>query len=233
MLPTRQGPPLGVRADLRWETAPVALEAGRAVVLYTDQLVERRGASLDTVLERVLVALGDAAPADLANCATRCSPRPTRPETMTWPGWPFEPIRPSPRACSANVPAMATQEREVTQRPEPPPMVIRLRRRREAYVAKSVVYKAGWVTAGLVVLLAGLAMMVMPGPGLVVIPIGLAMLSLQFAWAEKLLERALVRAASARKTAKGLSRRQKILGGVAVVLGVACVAALGVYLWVI
>ncbi len=62
-----------------------------------------------------------------------------------------------------------------------------------------------------------------------VIPIGLAMLSLQFAWAEKLLERA----AGAGEAAKGLSRRQKILGGVAIVLGVACVVALGVYLWVV
>lgn len=128
---------------------------------------------------------------------------------------------------------MATQEREATERPEPPKMVVRLRRRREAYVAKSVVYKAAWVTAGLVVLLAGLAMVVTPGPALVVIPIGLAMLSLQFSWAENLLERALERAAGAGEAAKGLSRRQKALWGVASVLGVACVVALGVYLWLV
>ncbi len=112
-------------------------------------------------------------------------------------------------------------------------MVVKLRRRREAYVAKGPIYKAVWVAAGLVVLLAGLAMIVTPGPALVVIPIGLAMLSLQFDWAEKLLERALERAAGAGEAAKGLSRRQKILGGVAIVLGVACVVALGVYLWVV
>ncbi|MDQ3609031.1 MAG: SpoIIE family protein phosphatase [Actinomycetota bacterium] len=64
-LPARQGMPLGVRADLRWETASVALEPGDTVVLYTDGLVERRGASLDSVLERVLVALGEASPTDL------------------------------------------------------------------------------------------------------------------------------------------------------------------------
>jgi uncharacterized protein (TIGR02611 family) len=112
-------------------------------------------------------------------------------------------------------------------------MVVKLRRRREAYLAKGAVYKAAWVIAGLVVLIAGLAMLLTPGPALVVIPIGLAMLSLQFAWAENLLEHALERAAGAGQAAKGLSRRQKILGGVAIVLGVACVVALGVVLWVV
>lgn len=128
---------------------------------------------------------------------------------------------------------MATQESEASERPEPPEMVVRLRRRREAYVAKGPVYKAAWVTAGLVVLLAGLVMIVTPGPALAVIPIGLAMLSMQFDWAETLLERALERVAGAGEAAKGRSRRQKLLGGVAIVLGVACVVALGVYLWVV
>ncbi|MCP9490267.1 MAG: SpoIIE family protein phosphatase [Solirubrobacteraceae bacterium MAG38_C4-C5] len=64
-LPACQGMPLGVRADLRWEIASVALGPGDTLVLYTDGLVERRGASLDAVLQRVLAALGDAAAADL------------------------------------------------------------------------------------------------------------------------------------------------------------------------
>ncbi|MBA2262241.1 MAG: PGPGW domain-containing protein [Solirubrobacterales bacterium] len=128
---------------------------------------------------------------------------------------------------------MAIQEPQATEQREPPEMVVKLRRRREAYLAKGAVYKAAWVIAGLVVLIAGLAMLVTPGPALVVIPIGLAMLSLQFAWAENLLEHALERAAGAGQAAKGLSRRQKILGGVAIVLGVACVVALGVVLWVV
>ena len=64
-LPARQGMPLGVGADLRWETASVALEPGDTVVLYTDGLVERRDATLDSVLERVLAALAEAPAADL------------------------------------------------------------------------------------------------------------------------------------------------------------------------
>ena len=40
------------------------------------------------------------------------------------------------------------------------------------------------------VLLIGVAMIVLPGPAVVVIPLGLAILSLEFVWASSLLERA-------------------------------------------
>lgn len=40
------------------------------------------------------------------------------------------------------------------------------------------------------VLLVGLAMMVLPGPAVVVIPAGLAILATEFVWARKLLQRA-------------------------------------------
>lgn len=42
---------------------------------------------------------------------------------------------------------------------------------------------------GLVVLLVGVLMLVLPGPAFVVIPMGLAILSLEFAWAGMLLKR--------------------------------------------
>ena len=42
---------------------------------------------------------------------------------------------------------------------------------------------------GTTVLLLGVVMMVTPGPGLVVIPIGLAILSIEFAWARFWLRR--------------------------------------------
>lgn len=42
---------------------------------------------------------------------------------------------------------------------------------------------------GTTVLLLGLIMLVTPGPGLIVIPIGLGILSLEFAWARRLLHR--------------------------------------------
>ena len=42
---------------------------------------------------------------------------------------------------------------------------------------------------GFTVLLAGIVMLVMPGPGLVVIPMGLAILGVEFAWARVFLKR--------------------------------------------
>jgi uncharacterized protein (TIGR02611 family) len=44
--------------------------------------------------------------------------------------------------------------------------------------------------AGFTVLVIGVAMIVLPGPAFIVIPAGLAILALEFAWAKRLLERA-------------------------------------------
>ena len=43
--------------------------------------------------------------------------------------------------------------------------------------------------AGVAVVVAGVAMLVLPGPGLVVIILGLAILATEFAWAERALDR--------------------------------------------
>ncbi len=42
---------------------------------------------------------------------------------------------------------------------------------------------------GATVLLIGIAMVVLPGPAFVVIPLGLGILALEFAWAERMLQR--------------------------------------------
>ena len=93
--------------------------------------------------------------------------------------------------------------------------------RRERHKERGRIYRIAVLTAGVVVLLAGLAMTVLPGPAVVVIPIGLSLLALEFVWAETLLE----------KVAKGadfaLSRRPptKAWAAAAVVL-VAAVATI-------
>jgi len=106
----------------------------------------------------------------------------------------------------------------------------RLSARREAHRRRSRVYRVLFVVAGVAVTLAGLAMLVLPGPALVVIPIGLAMLSLEFAWADRALRVALRRAEKAERTAKAATPAQKALTGVAVVLAVAAAGAAAI-LW--
>ncbi len=61
--------------------------------------------------------------------------------------------------------------------------------------------RASVSAAGFAVLAVGLVMLVTPGPGLVVIIAGLAILATQFAWAERALDSARARAARAKQAA--------------------------------
>jgi len=83
------------------------------------------------------------------------------------------------------------------------------------------VVKVLYVLVGATLVLGGLAMLVLPGPAFVVIPIGLAILSLEFRWAENLLEKALEQGEVAKQKAANTSRTQKILSAVATGLAVA------------
>jgi uncharacterized protein (TIGR02611 family) len=63
---------------------------------------------------------------------------------------------------------------------------------------------------GLAVTVAGFAMLALPGPGLIVIVIGLAILATEFAWAEYLLDKAKEQAAKAKdKAAEKIRRRRR------------------------
>jgi uncharacterized protein (TIGR02611 family) len=97
----------------------------------------------------------------------------------------------------------------------------RLAERRESHAARGRMYRIGFAVAGATVTLVGLAMLVTPGPALVVIPIGLAMLALEFAWAERLLDRALDQAEIASRKAAETTRAQRILGAIATALAIA------------
>jgi uncharacterized protein (TIGR02611 family) len=101
-------------------------------------------------------------------------------------------------------------------RPEPPQMVKKLQRRRATHRDHGTIYRAAFVVAGAALLLCGLAMLVLPGPAFLVLPIGLAILSLEFAWAGRLLDTALVQAGHARTKAANTSDRQKILTAIAI-----------------
>jgi uncharacterized protein (TIGR02611 family) len=98
----------------------------------------------------------------------------------------------------------------------------RLAERRTSHVRRGRLYRLGFALAGATVTLAGLAMLVLPGPALVVIPVGLAMLALEFAWAERLLDRALAHADAAQRKAAETTRAQRAL---AIGAGVVAVAA--------
>jgi uncharacterized protein (TIGR02611 family) len=106
----------------------------------------------------------------------------------------------------------------------------RLVERREQHVRRGRLYRVMFAIAGGIVTLAGVAMLVLPGPAFVVIPIGLAMLAMEFAWAELWLEKALLQAYAAQEKASQASTAQKVMGGIATALAVAAFATAAV-LW--
>ena len=104
-----------------------------------------------------------------------------------------------------------------------PTMVERMRAQREIHATRPLYMRVLITLAGFTLLFTGLAMLVLPGPALAVIPIALAILSLEFAWAGRALETALVKAEQAKQSAKETSRTQRIIVGVAI--GLAVIAA--------
>ena len=106
----------------------------------------------------------------------------------------------------------------------------KLAERKERYQERGRLYRIGWVTLGVLVTLAGCAMLITPGPAFVVIPIGLAMLAMEFAWAEAALEKALRQAAKAQEKAKRADTKQKLFTVVACLLVAGAVVA-GIFYW--
>ena len=114
---------------------------------------------------------------------------------------------------------------ETPPRPErrEPKFVTKLREQREQHRERSRVVRILYGLVGFTLLLAGIAMLVAPGPAFVVIPIGLAILSLEFRWAENMLEKSLEQADKAAQKASETSRMQRILAAIATALGIAAV----------
>jgi len=106
-----------------------------------------------------------------------------------------------------------------------PRLVERLAARREHHLRRGRFYRLLFALAGAIVTLTGIALLVLPGPAFVVIPIGLAMLAMEFAWAERWMEKGLVQAQAAQEKAADASPAQKVLGGIATALGIAAFLA--------
>jgi uncharacterized protein (TIGR02611 family) len=114
---------------------------------------------------------------------------------------------------------MAEQE----GRPERLPLIERVRARQHRHRQRNRIYRVAFAAVGFIVLLAGIVMLVTPGPGIPVIILGLGMLALEFSWAERWLERLLEKAeAAVEHVAQGSPLQRAALVG----LGVVSVAAL-------
>ena len=108
--------------------------------------------------------------------------------------------------------------------------VEKVRERRERHRQRSRIVRAAVALAGFVVVLAGLAMIPLPGPGLLIVAAGLAILALEFAWAERWLERTIEQVDAAGDKVRRASRAQQVILGLLVVLAVAAMIT-AAYAW--
>jgi len=102
----------------------------------------------------------------------------------------------------------------------------RLRERRARHRQRPLVVRALFALGGFATLLAGLALLVLPGPGIPLVVVGLGLLALEFRWAERALARALRHAEWATP-----STGRRRIAAVAALLGSAGAAAAGIALW--
>ena len=98
------------------------------------------------------------------------------------------------------------------ERRDRPRLIERVRARQLRHRQRNRIYRVAFAAAGFAVLLAGVIMLVTPGPGIAVIILGLGMLALEFAWAERWLERLISSAeAAVEQVAQGSSAKRAAL----------------------
>ena len=119
-----------------------------------------------------------------------------------------------------------TRLSEVATKPVKPTLVERMQAERVRHRQRPKIVRMAYVVAGFAVLAAGITLLIAPGPAFVVIPLGLAMLSLEFEWAERLLAKAVARSEQAKQAAADSTTKQRVLTGIATL-----VAACGIAWW--
>jgi uncharacterized protein (TIGR02611 family) len=113
-----------------------------------------------------------------------------------------------------------------------PELLVKLQERKERHKQRHPVVRAGVVVFGFLVVLAGIVMSGpgVPGPGFLVILIGLGFLALEFDRAERLLERAIIYGDELAERAEQTSTMQRVLAGLAAALALGAFVAAAI-LW--
>jgi uncharacterized protein (TIGR02611 family) len=109
--------------------------------------------------------------------------------------------------------------------PERSPLIERIRARRVRHRKRSRAYRIGFAVLGFLVTAAGGIMLLTPGPGIPVVIVGLTMLALEFAWAERWLERLMIRA---ERAVDQVTRGSPVRRAALLTAGVLALAAIGV-----
>lgn len=116
---------------------------------------------------------------------------------------------------------------EQSEQPRRGAIIERVRAQQVRHRQRHRLYRIGFAGLGFLVLAAGLVMLVTPGPGIVVMILGLGMLALEFAWAERWLERIATKAEQAvEEVTKGSPVRRVLVLGAGIAVAVAGLAFL-------
>lgn len=103
---------------------------------------------------------------------------------------------------------------------------IRVDRVQRAYRGHGRIFRVLWVVAGATIVIAGLAMTIFPGPAIIVLPVGMAMLAAEFAWARRLLNVGIERGVDAKRRVQAVGTAAKLLASLTALSLVGAVVAL-------
>jgi hypothetical protein len=101
----------------------------------------------------------------------------------------------------------------------------RLDQARDIYTDHGRIFRGLWIAVGVIVLAAGIAMIVFPGPITIVIPAGLIMLAAAFGWARWLLVKSVRGGVEAINRAQAASLWVKVLAVLAGLSAAGAIAA--------
>jgi uncharacterized protein (TIGR02611 family) len=103
-----------------------------------------------------------------------------------------------------------------------PELLIKLQERKERHQQRHILHRIAVVIFGFLVVIAGIVLSGpgVPGPGFLVILIGLGFLALEFDRAERLLEKAIIWGDRAAERAEQTSTTQRVLAGLAAALAI-------------
>jgi uncharacterized protein (TIGR02611 family) len=116
-----------------------------------------------------------------------------------------------------------TDEESAADKDDRPELLVKLQERKERHKQRHPIARAGVVLFGVLVVLVGIFLSGpgVPGPGFLVILIGLGFLALEFDRAERLLEKAIVFGDKLADRAENTSTTQRVLAGLAAAVAVA------------
>lgn len=116
-----------------------------------------------------------------------------------------------------------TEEEPSSDKDDRPELLVKLQERKERHKQRHPIARAGVVLFGVLVVLVGIVLSGpgVPGPGFLVILIGLGFLALEFDRAERLLEKAIVFGDKLADRAENTSTTQRVLVGLATAVAIA------------